>query len=155
MSVIRVFFAFLVAWAVCVATVSVIHTQFVIARMIGLGVDISLAERLSWTITDLKGLNDFSAPSEVLPVIMVIALFVGFLVAALLTRLFGGLRGPVFVVAGACAVVALLFTLKAVLGVMPIAGARGEVPMLVHGLAGVLAGGIFTLLTPAPRPKRA
>ncbi len=150
MSVVRTVFGFILAWAVGLAVISVTHTQFVIHRMTDLGVPISLQQRLDWTLTDLIGLNDFSAPSEVLPVILFIALLVGFLVAAGLTRLFGGLRGAVFVVAGFSAVVALLFVLKGALGLMPIAGARGMVPLLVHGGAGIAAALVFVALTAGP-----
>ncbi|MGF1456554.1 MAG: hypothetical protein ACFB6R_14400 [Alphaproteobacteria bacterium] len=151
MGFVRVVIGFVLAWAVGLVVFSVTHTQFVIQRMTGLGVPISIQERLDWTMTDLVGLNDFSAPSEILPVILLIALLVGFGVAAGLTRLFRGLRLPVFLTAGFCAVVALLLVLETALGLMPIAGARGLGPQLVHGLAGLVAGAVFVTLTAPPR----
>ncbi len=149
MAFVRTVFGFLLAWVVGTAAMTMIHTQFVIERVVALGVSVSMSQRLDWTLADLIGMNDFTAPSELLPVIMWIAFLVAFLVASILTRLIGGLRVWVFMTAGFCSVVAVLFVFKAVFGIMPIAGARGLAAMLTHGLAGIVAGFLFSTLTPS------
>ncbi len=158
-SVLRVLVVFALAVAVTAVLLAAINTQFVIAAYDSAarnveGVSaITFSERVDWTLHDIRTMNDFDAPSELLAVVVTIALGVAFLVADLLSRLMKPLRGAVFLVAGACGISAALYVLDAALGLQPIAGARGMVPLLVHGLAGAMGGVLFAALTPAPGSK--
>jgi hypothetical protein len=122
---------------------SIVSSQFVIAGLVDLGIEIPLADRLRMTVQDLGILPALSAAvaAAFLPA-LAIAEFGG--------RKFGGRRGW-FLVAGAAALTAELAIMQAVLGLMPIAGARSAAGLGMLGLAGALGGLTFAALTPGEK----
>ena len=134
--------AFLFASLVTAVAASVFSTQFVIAALAAVGVDIPFGTRLVMTITDLRILTIFLPAT--------IACFLpAFLLAEFLSRRTGA-RIAWFAVAGGAALVTELMIIEAALGLMPIGGARSTAGMAMQGVAGVLGGVAFARLTPAP-----
>ncbi len=133
-----------VAAVLCVSLLgSILSTQFVIAALAGIDVEVALATRLSMTLRDF-GILPTLAPA------LAACLLPGFLVAGLCASFIGGNRLMWFVIAGGTAVVAELLIMQAVLGLMPIAGARTLPGLLSFGLAGAAGGWLFARITRLP-----
>ena len=127
---------FLGAVVVAGVVASVFSTQFVIAGLQSIDVDIPLATRLSMTV------DDFGILSAMLPAVA--ACFLpGFLVAGLLWPRAPGGRTGWFVLAGGVALVTELLIMQASFDLMPIAGARSTSGLLMQGVAGALGGLVF------------
>ncbi len=119
---------------------SVFSTQFVIAALAGIEVDVPLATRLTMTV------RDFGILPTLVPAIAA-CLLPGYVVAGLCARFFGGKHLYWFAFGGATAVIALLLIMQAVLGLMPIAGARTVAGLLSFGFAGGVGGWLFSRMT--------
>lgn len=124
--------------AVVVAGVvaSVFSTQFVIAGLQGIDVEVPFLTRLSMTV------DDFGILSAMIPALA--ACFLpGFLVAGLLWPRVPGGRTFWFVLAGGTALVTELLIMQANFDLMPIAGARSTFGLLMQGVAGAFGGWLF------------
>lgn len=133
--------AFVVALLVSSAIASLLSTQFVLAALRGIDIAVPLGDNLRMTIADLGVLKTLLPLGGT-------ALLIAFLIAGLCTRL-GGNRVAWFVVAGFSAMITLLLIIQAVLGVMPLAGARSTAGLVFQGLAGGVGGYLFARLTRA------
>lgn len=117
------------------------QTQMVLATLGSLGVNISLADRLAASWHDLIGMA-----GGYLPVVM-IALLVGFAIAAVLLRWLAWPAWLGFALGGGLAILATLQMMSAAFGgIAPIAGARGTLGLLLQGLAGAAGGVVFAWL---------
>lgn len=129
--------------AVVVATVlgCIAHTQFVLAGLTGLGIEIPVSDRLSTTLQDIAGMGPMFG--------MIIA--IGFLVAmsaaALVYRFAGTQRNLVYGVAGAVALAVALAAMGAAYDITPIAGARSAMGFIAQMVAGALGGLTFAMVT--------
>lgn len=137
--------AFLLALAATYVTAAAAATQAVMTSLAGMGVDVSLADRLATTLADQVGMFALFAP------LLSIALGIGFAVAALVCHWLPGWRRVGYVTAGFAAVVVMHLLLRAVLDVTPVAAARTIVGLTIQGLAGALGGQVFYLVTTARR----
>lgn len=120
---------------------SIFSTQSVIASLQSIDVVVPFGTRFSMTINDL-GILPALAP------LTLICFFIGFIIAALCTRLLGGSRTLWHVAAGAVAIMSTLLIMKAVLLITPIAGARTVVGVMSFGLAGAIGGWVYDKFTP-------
>lgn len=139
-AIIRTFFAWLASVAATSVLASVFSTQFVLAALQDLGVEITLAQRVSMTLADFG----------ILPLMgMAVAacFLVGFSIAVLAARFAGGDRRYWLVAAGATALVVELLIMRATLGLMPISGARSTAGLFAMGIAGGVGGWLFARLT--------
>ena len=136
------FGVFLLAVAVATLIGCVSATQFVIAALADIEINVPMSDRLSTTGHDVIGMG------QMLYLVYGVALLVGFVVAWLCSRWLPGARQTWFTVAGAAATVSVLLILDAMMGGMPVAGARGIPGLLGQALAGAVAGYVFVRLTP-------
>lgn len=134
--------AFVVAVAAALAVASIISTQFVIAGLQGVGVEIPFATRLSMTVTDLALLRFYAMSGGT-------AMLVAFLVAGACAKWLPGSRQVWFTVAGFAALICALMLLELIIGAMFIAGARSLPGHVLQGVAGAFGGWIFARLTTA------
>ena len=138
---------YLIAFIISVLAASIIasmfSTQFVVAGLRELGVEIPVATRLAMTFGDLAILKS-------LGIIISLCFLAGFLVAGLVKRTLGGSRLSWYAMAGGLSLTAALLLMEQVLQLMPIAGARSTAGMFTQGLAGAIGGFIFAQLT---KPK--
>lgn len=135
----RYLLAFLAA-VICTSLLgSIVSSQFVMAGLSDLGVDIPLADRLRMIVQDFGILPALSAA-------VAAAFLPALAVAGLAGRKLGGRRAW-FAAAGAAALIAELMIMEAVLGLMPVAGARSAAGLGALGFAGALGGLTFALLT--------
>lgn len=143
MRTIRTALAFAVSALAGVVVASVLHSQFVLARLAHVGAVIGPADRWRMTAGDIAGL----LPSY--GVVLTIALAVGFLVAWILKRWLKPLAPYAYPLAGAAAVAVALALMHQRFEITPIAGARGTAGFLAQCAAGALAGLVFAWLRPS------
>ncbi len=116
---------------------SVFVTQFNLASVAGMGMEVSPGVRLQATLHDLAGLS-----STYLPMVAV-AFLIALLVAAGLLKLFPAQRLFLFVLAGAVGLITIHLLIKALLGLNGIAATRTLAGLLSQGLAGAVGGYVF------------
>jgi len=143
MWVLRVALAFILAVIVATVLGAVAHTQFVLARLSGLGVDISLGERLSMTLHDIVGM------APLFGAIVGAGFIVAMSAAALVFKLAGTQRTLIYVVAGAVSLGVTLMVMNAVFEITAIAGARSTLGFLAQMAAGAVGGMTFAKALPA------
>ena len=139
-SKLRLTAAFIVAVLSTSVLASAFSSQFVIAALQGVGVEISLGTRFTMTLRDF-------AIFETLGLVTAACFFVGFIVAAICQRFIGGVRLLWFVVAGASALTCTLLLMTWQLQLTPIAGARTSLGLAFQALAGAIGGFLFAKLS--------
>jgi hypothetical protein len=132
--------ALLVSAAVTSLLASIFSTQFVVAGLQTINVDIPVSTRLSMTAAD------FGILTVLLPAVLACFL-IAFLVAGFCAARLGGSRSSWFTAAGATSLVAELMIMQGVFGVMPVSGARSMAGLLTQGIAGAAGGYLFARLT--------
>jgi hypothetical protein len=142
MKISKAIFAYLVAVVTTTVLGSVAATQFVLAELRAMQVDVPFGVRIETTVHDVIGMSPTFAP------IVAGALLVAFLVAALLTRFVPLSDRRWYLIGGFVGIIAALLLVKAVLGGTPIAGARGTLGLLSQGMAGLFGGWVFAKLCP-------
>ena len=122
---------------------SIFSTQFVLAGLQGLGVEIPMADRLSMTMADFGIL-------PLMGLLYAICLLIGFLIAGLCAAKIGGSRRVWFMAAGATAVICELLFLSSSMELMILAGARTTAGLMAQGVAGGIGGWVFATMTAKP-----
>ena len=112
-------------------------TQAVMAALTGMGVEITLADRLGATLHDQVGMFATYAP------LIGVALAIGLAVAALISRGLPGWRRVGYVLGGFVAVITMHLIMRQVLDLTPVAAARSAGGLLLQGSAGAVAGYVF------------
>ena len=141
----KLFFKVLGCFILAVLVASVLScvaaTQFVLAELGALGVDVPLSVRMATTIHDIMGMG------RVMVVGYFPAFLIAFLTAAICTRLLPGSRQIWFASAGLVSILAAIAIVDSSLGMMPIAGARSTPGFIAQGLAGAAGGWLYAFLT--------
>ena len=141
-------FAFLASVIAATVLACLFQTQFVISGLNQIGGNIDMAERLKMTGYDIAHL------SRLYGIFIAIGLLIAFIAAALFFRMIKAKRTVIYVVAGMCCFIVMLFLMKQVFfGVPIIAGARTGLGLAFQALAGGIAGYLFARLT-APVKKK-
>lgn len=128
--------AVLTTYLLATATAS-LHVASSLASM---GVSIGAAGRLSMILQDLAGMAGMFLP------LIAFALLAAFLVTALLHYLLRRARFPLYVLAGAAAMLALHLGMHAAFGLTPVAIARSAGGLLLQALAGAAGGFVYVYL---------
>ena len=132
---------YLAAVAVAYVLASVFATQSVVSSLAGMGLALSFSERLSMTVRDLGGMAGMFLP------MVAFGLLIAFMTTALICRYKGQWRTPLYILAGAVAVICVHLGLKAAFGINPVAIARTPVGLMLQGLAGAGGGLTYLLLS--------
>jgi hypothetical protein len=130
--------AWLLAVAVAYVLAAVTATQHVVAQLSKMGIAVNLGERLAMTGQDIVGMASMFLP------MVAFALLIAFMTAALLCRWLSRWRLPLYLLAGATAVVCIHLGLNLAFGITPVAIARSSLGLLLQALAGAAGG--FTYL---------
>lgn len=141
MRIVRVVLAFIGAVVVTTLLGAIFHTQFVLARLVDMGIAIPFSERWSTTLHDIGGM------APLFGAIIALGFVVAFLAGALVYRFAGVQRNLVYVVAGAVAIAIALSLMGMVYEMTPIASARSWAGFLAQMGAGALGGLAFALLS--------
>jgi len=140
-------FAFLASVITATVLASLFQTQFVVTDLNQIGANIDLADRLKMTGYDIAHL------SRLYGIFIFIGMAIAYSAGALLFRRVKTKRTLIYVVAGMCCFLVMLFLMKQVFfGVAIIAGARSGLGLAFQALAGGIAGYLFARLT-APVKK--
>ena len=131
---IKVVTAFIAATLAAFVAGSILATQFILANVSAMGMEVTTGVRLQSTFHDIAGLS-----TSYLPMVS-IALLIAFLVAGLLAKRWPTQRLFLFMLAGAVGLVAIHVLMKALLGLSGIAATRTTLGLLSQGLAGALGG---------------
>lgn len=140
---------FLLALFVTYLFAATAATHSVLTSLASLGVQVTLSQRLEATGHDLAGM----APSF-LPLLGV-GLLIAFLVTAAITRFVTSWRTPLYMLAGATAIITVHVALKVTLDITPVAAARTMPGLFVQALSGAAGGLVFARLSrkwSAPSP---
>ena len=148
MKFIKAIAAYLLAVVATTLLGSILATQFVLAELATMQVEVPLTLRLETTVHDVIGMSPTYAP------IVAGALLVAFLVAALLTYFVPLPRRRWYLVGGFVGIIAALLLVKAVLGGTPISGAKDSLGLIAQGIAGLFGGWIFAKLCPEREPRK-
>jgi hypothetical protein len=122
---------------------AVAMTQVVLFELGAIGVQVAFTDRIAMTLYDIVGMALSYLP------LVAVALAIGFFVASRLAARRPRWRRPLFLLAGASAMLALILLAEAALGVNPLSGARSVPAILLQLAAGVAGGLAFTGLLPA------
>ena len=131
---------FLVAVVFAFVIASLFHSQFVMAELAKVGVEISLNDRLSMSIDDLLGLYPTYG------IVIAVSHFISFIVAGLLIKRFKLSPNIVYFLAGGVGVTVALLAMHPILEITLLAGARSTFGFLCQSLAGAIGGLVFSYL---------
>lgn len=143
---------FLLASLVAYVLAATAATQSVLARLGEMGIVVTLGHRIAATGHDLVGMA-----SSFLP-LLIVAFLIAFLVTALICRWVSAWRTPLYVLAGAVAIIAVHAGLKIAFDITPVAAARTTGGLAIQALAGAAGGYVYVLvqaLTATPQPLQA
>ncbi len=129
--------AWLLASLVTYVLGSALMTQVVLLSLASFDIPVDLGARASMTLFDIGGLA-----SSYLPLIA-IALLLGFLVAAAISRWRPAWRALLYLLAGASAVGTMIGIMTWTFGMNPLAGARGGGGVALQMAAGLAGGWAF------------
>lgn len=130
--IVAVIFAFIIA--------SLFHSQFVMAELSKVGVEILLNDRLSMSIDDLLGLYPTYG------IVIAVSYFISFIVAGLLIKRFKLSSYILYCVAGGVGVTVALLAMHPILEITLLAGARSTFGFICQSLAGAIGGAVFANL---------
>ena len=136
----RIVLAFGGSVRVALVIAAAAHTQFVLAGLTGLGVEVPVGVRIATTARDIVGL----APSY--GAIIAIGFLIAFAIAAVVRRYTTVLSPLAFPIAGAVAIAAALVLMNLAFPGTPLAGARSTVGIAAQVIAGAMGGWAFAQL---------
>ena len=128
---------FLLAVLIAFVLASTLATQSVVSRLYGMGVEVSLADRMGMTVQDLSGMAGSFMP------MIAAGYLVAFLVVWMLCHWWPQRRTLLYVLAGATALIAIHLALKLAFGITPIAVGRSLAGLLSQGLAGAVGAWVY------------
>ena len=132
--------AWLLSVAVTYLLATLTATQSVVSALTRMGLDIPVGKRLTMTLQDIVGMAGMFLP------MVAFALLIAFMTAALLCRWLSRWRLPLYLLAGAVAVVCIHLGLNLAFGITPVAIARSTGGLLLQALAGAAGGFAYLLL---------
>lgn len=132
---------YLVAVAAAYLLASITATQSVIYSLTGMGVEISISERATMTLRDIGGLAGMFLP------MVAFGLLIAFMATALFCRYWNQWRIPLYITAGAAALLCIHLALNLAFEITPVAIARSPAGLLVQSMAGAAGGFIYVYLS--------
>lgn len=132
---------YLSAVVVAYLLASIMATQSVISSLSGMGVDLSLAERAGMTLRDFGGMAGMFLP------MIAFGLLIAFMATALICHYWNQWRTPLYIVAGAAALVCVHLALNLAFGITPVAIARTTSGLGLQALAGAMGGYTYVYLS--------
>ena len=115
--------------------------ESVISSLSGMGVDLSLAERAGMTLRDFGGMAGMFLP------MIAFGLLIAFMATALICHYWNQWRTPLYIVAGAAALVCVHLALNLAFGITPVAIARTTSGLGLQALAGAMGGYTYVYLS--------
>jgi hypothetical protein len=132
---------YLAAVAAAYLLASITATQSVISSLTGMGVEVSIGERTTITLQDIGGMAGMFLP------MVAFGLLIAFMATALICRYWSKWRIPLYISAGAAALLCIHLGLNLALEITPVAIARSPAGLLVQSIAGAAGGFIYVYLS--------
>jgi len=132
---------YLAAVAVAYGLAAVLATQSVVSSLAGMGVHVGLGDRLAMTLQDIGGMAGMFLP------MVAFGLLIAFMASALVCRYKNEWRLPLYVLAGAAALVCIHLALNLAFGITPVAAARSAFGLTLQAAAGAVGGLAYVLLS--------
>ena len=129
---VAVIFAFVIA--------SLFHSQFVMAELSKVGVNISFSDRLSMSIDDLLGLYPTYG------IVIALSFCIAFIVVSFIVKRVSLSPYILYPLAGAAGVTAALLAMQPILDITLLASARSTYGFVCQSLAGAMGGAVFAHL---------
>jgi hypothetical protein len=142
----RALAAFVAAVMVAYALAAFAQTHHVMSRLVDMGVDVTVGDRIRTALHDFVGMSPLYLP------MIAIGCAIAFTVAAGVLRLAPRWRPLGYPLAGGAAVLAIHVILNQLFDITPIAAARTTLGLTVQALCGAVGGWLFGYLL---RPRRA
>jgi hypothetical protein len=134
---------FLSAVLVAYLLAAITATQSVVSSLGEMGVPVSFPERLSMTMNDIGGMAGMFLP------MVTFGMLVAFMATALICRYRNQWRVPLYIIAGATALVCIHLALNLAFSITPVAIARTTGGLLLQAAAGAAGGLTYVLLSRA------
>lgn len=134
---VRLCWQFFISAIITFVIASIAHSQFVLLELSDIGIDISLANRLSMTIDDLLGLLPTYG------VIITFSLIVAFGLCSTAIKRYTAIPMYAYVFAGTLAIGAALVAMHPILNISLIAGSRSHLGFVCQCLAGTVGGWVY------------
>ena len=131
---------FLVAAIFTYVLASLFHSQFVMAELTKVGVEISFNDRISMSLDDLIGLYPIYAT------VVMASLLIAFIVANLLIKRLTLPPMRLYFLAGGMGITVALLAMQPILEITLLAGARSTLGFICQSLAGAMGGMVFAYL---------
>ncbi len=128
---------FLVAVIFAFVAASLFHSQFVMAELSKVGVEILFKDRLSMSIDDLLGLYPTYG------IVIAVSYFISFTVAGILIKRFKLSPYIMYCLAGGFSVTVALLAMHPILEITLLAGARSTFGFVCQSIAGTMGGALF------------
>ena len=132
---------YLSAVVVAYLLASIMATQSVISNLSGMGVDLSFAERATMTLHDIGGMAGMFLP------MIAFGLLIAFMATALICHYWNQWRTPLYIIAGAAALICVHLALNLAFGITPVAIARTTTGLGLQALAGAVGGYTYVYLS--------
>jgi hypothetical protein len=132
---------YLSAVVVAYLLASVVATQSVISSLSGMGVDVSFTERAAMTLRDIGGMAGMFLP------MVAFGLLIAFMATALICRYWNQWRIPLYIIAGAAALVCIHLALNLAFEITPVAIARTAAGLGLQAIAGAAGGYTYVYLS--------
>ena len=139
---------FLVAVIFAFVAASLFHSQFVMAELSKVGVEILFKDRLSMSIDDLLGLY------PTYEIVIAVSYFISFILAGLLIKRFKLSPNILYFLAGGVGVTVALLAMHPILEITLLAGARSTYGFICQSLAGALGAGFLVIYGPINQAKK-
>jgi len=120
---------------------SIMATQSVVSSLSGMGVDLSFTERVAMTLHDISGMAGMFFP------MIAFGLLIAFMAVGLICHYWNHWRTPLYIIAGAAALVCVHLALNLAFGITPVAIARTTSGLLLQALAGAAGGFTYVYLS--------
>ena len=132
---------YLSAVVVAYLLASVMATQSVISSLSGMGVEVSFAERAAMTLSDIGSMAGMFLP------MIAFGLLIAFMAVGLICHYWNHWRTPLYIIAGAAALVCVHLALNLAFGITPVAIARTATGLALQAIAGAVGGYTYVYLS--------
>lgn len=136
---------YLAAVAVAYVLAAITATQNVVVSLRSMNIEVGLAEQVSMMLRDLAGMAGMFLP------LIAFGFLVAFLATALICHWWDRWRTPLYVLAGAVAIVAIHVALNLAFQITPVAIARSSSGLLIQAMAGAVGGYTYAALSQRSR----
>ncbi|MBE1299945.1 MAG: hypothetical protein GJ680_08590 [Alteromonadaceae bacterium] len=128
---------FLIAVMTTFIAASVLHSQFVLAELTAIGINVSMSDRITMTLSDVSGLLvGYGA-------IITLSLLLGFLIMQAINKWLFSLPDWRFAIGGFIAIATALLAMQPLFNITLIASARSELGFLSQCFAGAIGGLVY------------